>query len=206
MSWPLALALALMGAGASAGSPPGVRGADASAQPAQPTQPTKHAEAAARPGVVTSGIVQSPTPAAACELRLTEHRSGRELQRLPLDARAPEIRIAFVHSVLGTEVVDRYRFLPQPVLVEEVFEGQGYGLPDGPGPGERWEVLSDGRIRLSLHRPVDPLIVLALPAQRMRILRPEGDLLLGSLGVTRVHLRVRHCPPAPPLAPPAPTR
>lgn len=144
-----------------------------------------------------------PSP---CELVIAAAREPRELARLPLDAARPEIRIAFVHSVLGTEVVDRYRFLPQPVLVEEVFEGQGYGLPDGPGPGERWEVLSDGRIRLSLHRPVDPLIVLTLPAQRMRILRPEGDLLLGSLGVTRVHLRVRHCPPAPAEVIPAPTR
>jgi len=141
-----------------------------------------------------------------CELVIVAVREPRELARLPLDGAQPEIRIAFVHSVLGTEVVDRYRFLPQPVLVEEVFEGHGYGLPDGPGPGERWEVMSDGRIRLSLHRPVDPLIVLTLPAQRMRILRPEGDLLLGSLGVTRVHLHVRHCPPAPPEDLPASTR
>ena len=40
-----------------------------------------------------------------CELVLTEHRSGAELQRLPLDAQAPEVRIAFEHSVLGTPVV-----------------------------------------------------------------------------------------------------
>jgi hypothetical protein len=122
-------------------------------------------------------------------------REARELMRLPLEARQPQVRIAFVHSVLGTEVVDRYHFTPGPVLVEEEFAGQGYGLPAGPGPGERWETLADGRIRLSLHRPVDPLVVLALPAQRMRILRPEGDLLLGSLGVTRVRLRAEGCPP-----------
>ena len=121
---------------------------------------------------------------------------ARELMRLPLDARRPEIRIAFVHSVLGTDVVDRYRFTPRPVLVEEEFTGQGYGLPDGPGPGERWQPLPDGRVRLSLHRPVDPLVVLALPSQRMRILHPDGDLLLGRLGVTRVRLRAEGCPSA----------
>jgi hypothetical protein len=162
--------------------------------------------ATAAPADTATNPRSAASDAGHCELVIAAVREPRELARLPLDAAQPEIRIAFVHSVLGTEVVDRYRFLPQPVLVEEVFEGQGYGLPDGPGHGERWEVLSDGRIRLGLHRPVDPLVVLTLPAQRMRILRPEGDLLLGSLGVTRVHLRVRHCPLAPPEVLPAPTR
>jgi hypothetical protein len=133
--------------------------------------------------------------AAGCELVIDAAREGRELARMPLDAQQPEVRIAFVHSVLGTTVIDRYRFLPQPVLVEEEFASHGYGLPDGPGPGERWEHLPGGRIRLHLHRPVDPLVVLTLPSQRMRILRPEGDLLLGSLGVSRVHLRAEGCPP-----------
>jgi hypothetical protein len=189
VSWPLALALALMGAGASAGSPPGVRGADA---PAQPAQPTQHAEAAARPGVVTSGIVKSPTPAAACELRLTEHRSGRELKRLPLDARAPEIRIAFEHSVLGTTVIDRYRFTPAPLLVEEEFEGEGYGLPATAGPGERLERIGT-RQRLTLARPVDPLVVRALAGPRMRLLLPQGELLLASLGAPAVALEAVGC-------------
>jgi len=148
------------------------------------------------PAAPVGGAHPDAAPAAAqtpCQLVLEEPRQARELMRLPLDVRRPEIRIAFVHSVLGTDVVDRYRFTPDPVLVEETFAGQGYGLPDGPGPGEHWQPLPDGRIRLSLHRPVDPLVVLALPSQRMRILHPDGDLLLGGLGVTRVRLRAEGC-------------
>ena len=166
----------------------------------------------AMPGAVSLRAARVPavallalagSAAAGCELVIDAARQGRELARLPLDARQPEARIAFVHSVLGTTVVDRYRFTPQPVLVEEEFAGQGYGLPDGPGPGERWERLSDGRIRLHLRRTVDPLVVLTLPEQHMRILRPDGDLRLGSLGVSRVRLRAEGCPssPAPDQAP-----
>ena len=153
--------------------------------------------AAALLGLAPLPAVLAAPPAVGCELVIDAAREGRVLARLPLDPRQPEIRIAFVHSVLGTTVIDRYRFLPQPVLVEEEFAGHGYGLPDGPAPGERWERLSGDRIRLRLHRPVDPLVVLALPSQRMRILRPEGDLLLGSLGVTRVALRTEGCVPLP---------
>ena len=141
-----------------------------------------------------AGLSQVP---GACELQLRDARSGRELQRLPLDPRAPEIRIAFEHSVLGTTVIDRYRFTPTPVLVEEEFEGEGYGLPAAPGPGERLERLGP-RQRLSLHRPVDPLVVRALAAQRMRLLLPTGELLLASLGAPSVAVEALACAgPAP---------
>lgn len=133
----------------------------------------------------------------ACELRLSEHRSGRELVRLPLDPHSPEIRIAFEHSVLGTTVVDRYRFTPRPVLVEEEFEGEGYGLPAAPGPGERLERVG-ARQRLTLERPVDPLVVRALAAPRMRLLLAQGELLLSSLGVPAVAVEALGCTkPAP---------
>jgi hypothetical protein len=142
-------------------------------------------------GLLACGATASPV-AGACELHLRDARSGRELQRLPLDARAPEIRIAFEHSVLGTTVIDRYRFTPRPVLVEEEFEGEGYGLPAAPGPGERLERVGD-RQRLSLQRPVDPLVVRASVATRMRLLRPEGDLLLAGLGALSVALEAAGC-------------
>jgi hypothetical protein len=131
-------------------------------------------------------------PAAACALRLSEHRSGRELARLPLDPQSPEIRIAFEHSVLGTTVIDRYRFTPVPVLVEEEFEGEGYGLPAAPGPGERLERVGQ-RQRLTLARPVDPLVVRALAAPRMRLLLTQGELLLSRLGVPAVAIEALGC-------------
>ncbi|MFM7531730.1 MAG: DUF1850 domain-containing protein [Rubrivivax sp.] len=128
---------------------------------------------------------------------MSDPRSGRELQRLALDPREPEIRIAFEHSVLGTTVIDRYRFTPAPVLVEEEFEGEGYGLPAAPGPGERLERVGAGlRQRLSLWRLVDPLVVRPAASTRTRLLRPEGELLLASLGAPSVAFEALACRPS----------
>lgn len=131
--------------------------------------------------------------ASACEAVLREHRSGTELMRLPLDATAPELRIAFEHSVLGTTVVDRYRFTPTPRLVEERFSGEGYGLPHAAGPGERLERDGSGW-RLVLDRTVNPLVVRPLPPQRMRIVLAGGELLLATLGARSIEISVRDCP------------
>jgi hypothetical protein len=129
----------------------------------------------------------------ACEVVLREHRSGAELMRLPLDAAAPELRIAFEHSVLGTTVVDRYRFTPAPRLVEERFRGEGYGLPHAAGPGERLERDGEGW-RLVLDRAVDPLVVRPLPQQRMRIVLAGRELVLASLGARAVEIAAFGCP------------
>lgn len=148
----------------------------------------------AAPQIEPAGVVSSQ-PAPVCELRAMDARSQRELGRWPLDAQSPEIRIAFEHSVLGTTVIDRYRFMPHPVLVEEEFEGEGYGLPAAPGPGEQL-VRVGSRQRLLLQRPVVPLTVRAVPTQRMRVLLPQGELLLASLGASSVTLDAPGCPGA----------
>ena len=104
----------------------------------------------------------------ACVLHLTEHRSGRLLARLPVPGMPAEAVLAFEHSVLGTTVRDRYRFAPQARLVEERFDGDGYGLPHTADPGE--QLLRDGTgWRLITDRPVHPLVVRPLPATRMRL-------------------------------------
>lgn len=154
-------------------------------------------------GAAAGPSTPSPTSAAAhatgsqaCELRLSEHRSGRELMRLPLNPQAPEVRIAFEHSVLGTTVIDRYRFTPAPLLVEEEFEVEGYGLPAAAGPGERLEQVGM-RKRLTLARTVDPLVVRALAEPRMRLLLPQGELLLARLGAAAVALEAVGCTTPP---------
>ncbi|MCW5635979.1 MAG: DUF1850 domain-containing protein [Rubrivivax sp.] len=138
----------------------------------------------------------SGAPAAACELVALEHRSGREVLRVPLAAasEAPELRLGFVHSVLGTPVEDRYRWHRGAwLLVEERFEGQGYGLPHAAGPGERLERTPTGW-RLQLARTVHPIVVRPLPAQRMRLALADGRTwLLGGLTTQAVELRAEGC-------------
>jgi hypothetical protein len=147
-----------------------------------------------------------PAAALACTLMLTEHRSGLELARLPLDPAAPTLRIAFTHSVLGTAVEDHYRFRHNATgwrahLVEERGAGEGYGLPYAAGPGET--LVRDGEgWRLTLDRPVHPLVVRPLPAQRLRLLADgRAPLLLGSLSTGAIELVAQGCPV--PQGPPA---
>ncbi|MEQ1805280.1 MAG: DUF1850 domain-containing protein [Burkholderiaceae bacterium] len=128
--------------------------------------------------------------AAGCELVLREHRSERVLQRVPLAG--PSVRIAFEHSVLGTTVTDRYVFRPHAVLVEERFDGDGYGLPYAAGPAERLIRDAQGS-RLELERTVHPLVVRPLPAHRMRLLLPSGPLLLADLTSVAIELRAEGC-------------
>ena len=134
---------------------------------------------------------------AACELVLLAHRSGAELQRLPLDARAPQVQIAFVHSVLGTPVVDHYRFTPQARLVQEQFDGQGYGLPHAAGPGEQLQRDGTGW-RLLLSRPVHPLVVRPLPQLRMRLLLAGREWPLADFSPQQaIELQAQGCAAAP---------
>ena len=130
----------------------------------------------------------------ACELQLFEHRSGRLLMNFPLDASSAAAQIAFEHSVLGTTVIDTYLFTPTAVLIEESFEGEGYGLPHAAGPGERLS-REGARQRLHLYRPVEPLVIRPLPEQRMRLVTPSRQVLLGSLSPSAaIELQAQGCP------------
>lgn len=147
---------------------------------------------AARLAAWAASAVVMASGASACELVLSEHRSGIELRRLALDPAAPELRIAFEHSVLGTTVTDRYRFAPQAHLVEERFDGEGYGLPHAAGPGEHLQRDGQGW-RLRLDRVVHPLVVRPLPQQRMRLLLGDREWLLGAFSTQAIELKVQGC-------------
>lgn len=165
--------------------------------------PKRHARwAAALMAPLLTSLLSTLAPslaAQACELVLTEHRSGRPLTRLPLNSARPAADVAFTHSVLGTPVLDRYVWRPGPQgwrahLVEERFEGEGYGLPSAAAPGER--LLRDGSgWRLQLDRVVDPLVILPLPAQSMRlVLAEQRVILLGQLSLKSIQIRAENCP------------
>ncbi len=135
----------------------------------------------------------------ACVLVLTEHRSGNALTRLPLNPAQPAADVAFTHSVLGTPMLNRYvwRHSTQGLrahLVEERFEGEGYGLASAAGPGEH--LLRHGAgWRLLLDRVVEPLVVLPLPAQSMRVVLTDGrEILLGQLSPKSIEMRAENCP------------
>ena len=118
----------------------------------------------ARRGALLALALCLPLIGQACELVLSEHRSQRELMRLPLDPAKPRADVAFTHSVLGTPVLDRYVWRHSAQgwrahLVEERFEGEGYGLPSAAGPGERllrhgagWRLLLDWASRYNWAR------------------------------------------------------
>ena len=146
-----------------------------------------------------AACVVMPQFALACELVMTEHRSGQPLTRLPLNPAQPAADVAFTHSVLGTPVLDRYVWRADPQgwrahLVEERFEGEGYGLPSAPAPGEQMLRHGPGW-RLLLNRVVDPLVVLPLPAQSMRlVLSDQREVLLGQLSQKSIEMRAENCP------------
>jgi hypothetical protein len=153
---------------------------------------------ARRAAVLAGALLSGAAAAPACELVLAEHRSGRELARLPLDAARPSAQIAFTHSVLGTPVADRYVWRSDGAqwrahLIEERFEGDGYGLPNAAASGE--SLTRDGNgWRLQLDRVVHPLVVLPLPAQGMRLVVGErAPLLLGSLSRVSIAMRAENC-------------
>jgi hypothetical protein len=140
------------------------------------------------------GAAAAPT----CELVLSEHRSQRELLRLPLDTALPTAQVAFTHSVLGTPVSDRYVWRQdagqwRAHLVEERFEGDGYGLPNAAAAGETLVRVGDGW-RLQLDRVVHPLVVLPLPAQHMRVIVAGREALpLAALSTKSVQFGVDGC-------------
>lgn len=130
---------------------------------------------------------------------VSEHRSGKELLRWPANTLPVRFEVSFEHSVLGTPVLDRYEFRWdqgqwRAYLVEEVHQGQGYGLPYGATePGERYERMADGW-RLSLNRLVDPLVQLPLPSQNTQLVMQDKAVLLGDLSKRSLLIELRDCP------------
>ncbi len=146
---------------------------------------------------IVAGALLGSSAAPACELLLSEHRSGRELARLALSPEAPSARIDFTHSVLNTPVSDVYVWRADASgwrahLVEERYVGDGYGLPNAAGPGERLQRDGDGW-RLTLDRVVHPLVV--PPVQAMRVTVGErAPVPLHTLSRHSIELRATGCP------------
>lgn len=135
----------------------------------------------------------------ACDLVVSEHRSGKEVLRWPSNTTPVRFEVSFTHSVLGTPVLDRYEFRFErgqwrAYLVEEIHEGQGYGLPYGATEsGQQYERVGDGW-RLTLNRLVDPLVQLPLPSQNIRLTMQDKSVLFGDLSRRSLLIELRDCP------------
>ena len=136
--------------------------------------------------------------AQACDLVLVEYRSGTEVLRWPVLKQPVQFSVSFTHSVLGTHVIDRYIFRQvdgtlKAFIVEESFEGQGYGLPYGAtSPGETFKRTEQGW-RLTMNRMIDPLVQLPLPSQNIRLTMDDRSILLGSLSKRSMLITTQHC-------------
>lgn len=136
---------------------------------------------------------------AACDLVLTEHRSGKEVLRWHAAHNPVRFEVSFTHSVLGTPVIDRYEFRWdrgqwRTYLTEETHEGQGYGLPyAATSPEEHYERTATGW-RLRLNRLVDPLVQLPLPSQNIRLTMQDRSVLLGDLSRRSLLVQLLDCP------------
>lgn len=136
--------------------------------------------------------------ACSCELVLTEHRTGRVAARWTATVQPVRFGISFEHSVLGTTVRDQYEMRPhagraRAHLVEEVFDGEGYGLPYAAlQPGEALTSAVAGS-RLVLDRVIDPLVVRTLPAQNARLEFAGRTTRLADLGGQSLAVETQGC-------------
>jgi len=150
--------------------------------------------------LVASGASLSLAPlvVSACSLVLTEHRTDHEVLRWPATQQPVQFVVSFVHSVLQTPVADKYEFRHhngrwQSYLIEETFQGQGYGLPYGAtSPGETFERTPDGW-RLSMNRLIDPLVQLPLPSQKVRLTMGAKTILLADLSRQSMRIELQNC-------------
>ena len=137
-------------------------------------------------------------PTQPCYLTLTQHRTGLALAKILMVHTPVRFSIEFTHSVLGTRVRDFYEMRLaegrwQAHLIEERFEGQGYGLPyAATEPGQRYERDANGW-RLTLDRVIDPLVQLPLPEQKIDLVWPGGQLRIASLSQSSVLISLEGC-------------
>lgn len=155
-----------------------------------------------RLALVISGasLALAPFVLHACELTLTEHRSGIEVLSLPVKERPIRFSVSFVHSVLQTPVEDFYEARYQDgrwkmYLVKELHQGQGYGLPYAATASGESYVHTDKGWLLTMNRLVDPLVQLPLPSQRITLHFQNKSVLLGSLSKYSMRIEVRDCQP-----------
>ncbi|WP_158629263.1 DUF1850 domain-containing protein [Roseitalea porphyridii] len=122
--------------------------------------------------MLTSPVLGAASEKADCrwQLELFDPRSDTVVGMVPLAVGEPGFRLAYTHSVFGTDVVSRYRIRGgQIVQIGEVFTDPGYGMASSTVDGEGRLTHDDGRLHLELDRPIPALTVRVQKSQNNRI-------------------------------------
>lgn len=134
-----------------------------------------------------------------CYLTLKEHRSDQLLAQWKMPDGPVRFSVEFIHSVLNTPVQDIYEMRAhhgqwRAHLVQEVFQGQGYGLPYAATDSSETMIRDGETWRLTLDRVIDPFIQLPLPSQEITLVWGDSRVRLGDLSDRSVRITLQGCP------------
>ena len=132
----------------------------------------------------------SVTPAARCAPVLALVTDGAVVQRAALAADGT-FELRFIHSVLGTEVRERYQVRANGIVqVGMRYQGAGYGYPDDTSTSK----VRDGEFtEVAMERAIPRLIVRPRAASANR-LRARVDHDLVALGTRPIEFIPCNCP------------
>ena len=149
-----------------------------------------------RPGagrVAATLLLTGLASACACELRISEARSGAALQTLPLGA-AREVELSYQHSVTRTLVRETLAIDGQGFVQQRIeFSVPGPGLPTEALPGERFERRADGFVYDHMQRRIGVLQMRVDPAQAQTLRVAGTHHPLTRWGATSLRLDISGC-------------
>lgn len=130
-------------------------------------------------------------------LVMANARNDIIVQSIPMDN--DHFGLQFIHSVLGTTVMSDYKITNsnQIIQISEIFSGFGYGLPnDTPtNVGEELQHLTGDTWQLTMHRPIDNLVVIPIKSQHTSLNINGQTLALHSLTPHHLRIEVQPCQP-----------
>jgi len=131
--------------------------------------------------------------ATACELQISEPRSGRVLQTVALGP-AREVELSYLHSVTRTLVRETLALDKQGFVQQRIeFSVPGPGLPTEALPGERFERRAEGFIYDQMRRRIGVLHMRVDPAQAQTLRAAGTSHALTRWGATALRLAAEGC-------------
>ncbi len=130
-------------------------------------------------------------------LVMANARNDIIVQSIPMEN--DHFGLQFIHSVLGTKVMSDYKITNsnQIIQISETFSGFGYGLPnDTPTiTGEKLQQLTGDTWQLTMHRPIDNLVVIPIKSQHTSLILNGHSFALHELPTHHLRIEVQPCQP-----------